>query len=194
MLYFFAWVCGLLLEVQQISLVRTMGRLGGLSQSSSDVGSAKVSEFQSCFDFVVTCRPKHSTHRPQGSTSEESMIISLGLASKIIGCSYGLTPDFSGLPTTHLLIGRRLLHLLPLEVCIILRLPWRGESGNLNFTVLRTSTSSGRETICLQQLTSQDLPSQNHAPLAFHSVHVLCSDSHLLHCSKNTTVMVNIQA
>ena len=94
-----------------------MGRLGGLSQSSSDVGSAKVSEFPSCFDFVVTCKAKHSTHS-QGSTSEESMIISLGLASKIIGCSYGLTPDFSSLPTTQLLTGRRLLHLLPLEVCV----------------------------------------------------------------------------
>ena len=105
------------------------------------------------------------------------MIISLGLASKIIGCSYGLTPDLSGLPTTHLLIGRRLLPLLPMEVCIFLVLPRRGESGSPR-TVLRTSTSSGRETtgreaICLQQSTS-------HASLAFHSVDVLCSDSRLL--------------
>ena len=83
-----------------------MGRLGGLSQSSSNIGSAKVSEFQSCFDFVVTCRPKHSTHHSRGSTSEESMIISLSLASKTIGCSCDLTPDFSSLPATQLLIGR----------------------------------------------------------------------------------------
>ena len=160
-----------------------MGRLGGLSQSSSDIGSAKVSEFPSCFDFVVTCKPKHSTHS-QGSTSEESMIIPLGLASKTIGCSYGLTPDFSSLPATQLLIGRQLLHLLPMEVCIFLVLPRRSESGSPR-TVLRTSTSSGRETtgreaICLQQSTSHDLPSQNHGSLASHSVDVLCSDSHLL--------------
>ena len=72
-------------------------------------------------------------------------MISLGLAYKTTEYSYGLTPDFSSLPTTQLLTERRLLHLLPLEVCIILRLPRRGESGNPN-TVLRTSTSSGRET------------------------------------------------
>jgi hypothetical protein len=41
----------------------------------------KVSEFQSCFDFVVTWRPKYSTHHSQGSTFEVSMIIYLVLAS-----------------------------------------------------------------------------------------------------------------
>ena len=75
------------------------------------------------------------------------MIISLGLAYKTIEYSYGLTPDFSSIPTTQLLTERRLLHLLPLEVCIILRLPRRGESGNLNtYSATVTSTSSGRET------------------------------------------------
>lgn len=70
-----------------------MGRMASLSQSSSDVGSAKASEFQSCFDFVVTGVPKHSTHHSQGSTSEESMIISL-VGFESIGCSYGLqSPD-----------------------------------------------------------------------------------------------------